>query len=725
MLKTKPQFIRPGDETLYPSRNKDGTIDTLLNPSTDSALTIDSDSKTNFVYNRYHHLPYEAQRQKLPVFQYRNHVLYLLEKYQTLILIGETGCGKSTQVPQYLHEIGHKVCVTQPRVTAAVMLACRVAEERGEILGDQVGYAAGMTAMRTPESGIVFMTEGVLLREMFASPLLMQYSCIVLDEVHERTQMTDVLMGLLKKIAKKRKNLKIVVSSATMDAEFLKDFFNLTDKRETAGVSTSVIMSMQGRTYPIELFYSQEPVPDYVKATVDTVVKIHENEPFGDILAFLTSQEEIQSALETLQMYAEQNNDKNMHRKYFPSGFQASNMLVVAMYGSLPHYRQIKVHQSCDKNVRKVVVSTNISETSITVPGVVYVIDCGFHKLPYFDPAVGVESLSVTAISKNNAIQRAGRAGRTSRGKCYRLYTEEEYDKLPPSVPPEMCRSDLSSMILQLKALGINNVLRFTFPTPPPAKCLLSALETLYALKGVDRVGNLTQDFGTNMAELPLKPMCAKMLCNSGEFGCIDEALSIAALLQVDGVFSKFNGGRENIAAKMSRRNNFEVAEGDIIMYLNIYDSYMKIKKSLTDERRAMKTCKEWCQKMYINYKVMEKACEIRNGLEKLVKGKFGMENQVYEGADLGTAKCERIMKCVLSGFFPQAAYLSVDSSYRGIRGAKLHISPDSCLFATQQPKWVMFASVQSTDDKTYMREMMTIQKEWLLEIAPHYYKET
>lgn len=728
MLKSNsnPRFVKPGDESLYPSRNKDGTVDTLVNPNIDAALTVDSDSRTNFVYNRYHHLPLETQRQKLPVFQYRNHILYMLEKYQTLILIGETGCGKSTQVPQYLYEIGHKVCVTQPRVTAAVMLACRVAEERLVLLGEEVGYAAGMTAMRTPDSGIVFMTEGVLLREMFASPLLMQYSCIVLDEVHERTQMTDVLMGLLKKIAKKRKNLKIVISSATMDAEFLKDFFNITEKKEKVNTSsTSAIMSMQGRTHPIEVFYSQEPVPDYVKATVDTIIKIHENEPFGDILAFLTSQEEIIAAIEPLQIYAEQNNDKNIHRKYFPSGIQASNMLVVPMYGSLPHYRQIKVYQSSDRNVRKVVVSTNVSETSVTVPGIVYVIDCGFHKLPYFDPAVGVESLAVTPISKNNAIQRAGRAGRTSRGKCYRLYTEEQYDKLPPSVPPEMCRSDLSSMLIQLKALGIHNVLRFTFPTPPPAKCLLAGLETLYALKAIDRAGNLTDQVGVIMAELPLKPMCAKMLSNSAEFGCIDEILSIAALLQVDSVFTKSVSAKDNVAAKISRRNNFEVAEGDIIMYLNIYDSYSKVKSSQIDEKKARKMCKDWCQKMFINYKVMEKACEIRNSLEKLVKTKFGMVNKNYEGPDLGSAKCERIMKCVLSGYFPQAAYLSTDSSYRGIRGATLHISPDSCLFATQQPKWVIFGSVQSTGDKTYMREMMIIQKEWLLEIAPHYYKES
>ncbi|KAJ2943220.1 hypothetical protein O0L34_g18931 [Tuta absoluta] len=720
----RPKFVKPGEDTLYPTRNKDGGVETLINPNAEAALSTDTDSKTNFVYNRYHHLPLDTQRQKLPIFQYRNHILYLLEKYQTLVLIGETGCGKSTQVPQYLCEVGHRVCVTQPRVAAAASLAQRVAEERGTTLGEAVGYAAAMTSQRTPETPLVFMTEGVLLREMFASPLLMQYSCIMLDEVHERSQMTDVLMGLLKKIAKKRKNLKIIVSSATMDAEFLRDFFNLTDRKERDRKSTSVIMSTQGRTHPIDVYYSAEPVPDYVKATVDTVIKIHEHEPFGDILAFLTSQEEILSALETLQTYAEQNNEANKYRNKFPSGVQAADISVLPMYGSLPFYRQIKVFQMGEKNVRKVVLATNIAETSITIPGIVYVIDCGFHKMPFFDPSVGLESLCVTPVSRNNATQRAGRAGRTSRGKCYRLYTEAEYDKLPLSVPPEISRSDLSAVLLQLKALGINNLLRFTFPTPPPAKSLLAGLETLYALKALDKTGNLT-DTGSKMAELPVKPMCAAMLCNSGEFGCIDEAVSIAAMLQVDNVFVKSGSGKENIAARICRRNNFEVAEGDIIMYLNIMDSYQKVRNAETDAKRASRASKAWCQKMYLNPRVMEKAIEIRHSLEKLLKNKFQLENKSFDGPDLGTGKLERVMKCILSGWFAQAASLSIDSSYRGIRGATLHVSPDSTLYHTQLPKWVLFASVQSSGEKILMRELMTIHKEWLLEIAPHYYKET
>ncbi|CAH2061670.1 unnamed protein product, partial [Iphiclides podalirius] len=622
--------------------------------------------------------------------------------------------------PQYLNEVGHRVCVTQPRVAAAVSLGVRVAQERGEEPGRTVGYAASMTSSRGEDTSIVFMTEGVLLREMFASPLLMQYSCIVLDEVHERTLLTDVLMGLLKKVAKKRRNLKLVVSSATMDAEFLRDFFDLADKKGPDRGRTSAIMSVQGRMHPIDVFYVEEPVPDYVKATVETVIKIHENEPFGDILAFLTSQEEILSALEPLREYAEKNNTDNKTRRQFPSGVGSADMVVLPMYGSLPHYQQIKVFQTAGRNERKVVLATNIAETSITIPGVVYVIDCGFHKLPHFDPSVGVESVCVTSISKNNAAQRAGRAGRTSRGKCFRLYTESEYDKLAASVPPEMCRSDLSGMLLQLKALGIHNLLRFTFPTAPPAKCLLAGLESLYALGALASDGNLTPK-GAKLAEMPLKPTVAAMLYNSAEYGCIEEMLSIAAMMHVDGVFRKPSGGREGQRSRIARRNNFEVAEGDIIMYLNVYDAYSKTKSR---DKKSSKACKDWCQRLYINHRVMEKACEIRRSLEKLIKGNFEMTDKVFDEPDLGTGKCRRVMRCVSSGLFGQAARRTGAGEYSHLRGASLGVAPDSCLHDAPQPPWVVFAAVQSSGDKTYMRELMAVEKEWLLEVAPHYYRE-
>ncbi|CAG9573052.1 unnamed protein product [Danaus chrysippus] len=613
-----------------------------------------------------------------------------------------------------MYEVGHNVCVTQPRVTAAVSLACRVTEERGSTLGEIVGYAAGMISIRAPNTPIVFMTEGVLLREMFASPLLMQYSCIVLDEVHERSQMTDVLMGLLKKIARKRKNLKLIISSATMDADFLKDYFNLNKDKTN---STSVVMSMQGRTHPIDIFFVQEPVPDYVKATVDSVIKIHENEPFGDILAFLTSQEEILTALESLQSYAQTNNQTN--KSHFPSGISRSTMIVLPMYGSLPYYKQIKVFQ-IDRNVRKVVLATNIAETSVTIPGIVYVIDSGFHKLPQYDISLGVEVLCVCVVSKHNATQRAGRAGRTSAGKCYRLYTEAEFDKLPESVPPEMCRSDLTSVLLRLKALGIDNLLKFTFPTPPPAKSLLSSIEILYALQAIDKEGVLTP-MGVIMSELPLNPMCGRMICASAEYGCVDEILSIVCMLQVDGIFIK-TGGRNAATARINKRNNFEVAEGDIIMYLNILDAYRKI-KSKYDEKKMKRASRDWCQKMYLNYRVLEKALDIRKSLEVLVKDKFQLKNKPIDGADVGSVKCINIMKAVLSGLFLNASSLSVDC-YRGVKGAKLYMSSDSCLY-TQQPKWVVFASVESGPNGIYMRDLMTVQREWLTEVATHYYTDT
>uniref|UniRef100_A0A2H1WU18 SFRICE_033835 n=1 Tax=Spodoptera frugiperda TaxID=7108 RepID=A0A2H1WU18_SPOFR len=280
---------------------------------------------------------------------------------------------------------------------------------------------------------------------------------------------------------------------------------------------------------------------------------------------------------------------------------------------------------------------------------------------------------------------------------------------------------------------------RFTFPTPPPARSVLCALESLYALQTVDRGGRMTS-LGEMVAELPLKPMCAAMLCRSGEWGCVDEALSIAAMLQVDNVFLKPSGGKQSIEAKLSRRNNFEVAEGDIIMYLNIMEAYLKLKTSADDKKNA-RACKQWCDKYYINYKVMEK---IRNNNLWITQSVVPCGNQTcYTLRDsrlsshrtnraacsdcllLIICKTERILKCIVSGYFPQAAYLSPDASYRGVRGATLAMSPDSCLFRVQQPKWVIFASVSSSSGVSYMRDVSAVQQAWLLDLAPHYYRQT
>ncbi|KAK2586108.1 hypothetical protein KPH14_008387 [Odynerus spinipes] len=346
-MSIKPLFSRPGGSTWQEDKPD-----------------IDVHSSTQFVYNAHHSLALDMQRKRLPIYRNRDHIIYLLEKYQTLVLVGETGCGKSTQLPQYLLEAGwcedgKIIGVTEPRRVAATSLANRVADERNCILGTEVGYCIRFDDCTNESTKIKYMTEGILLRELMSDPLLTTYAIIVLDEVHERTLLTDIIMGLLKKIVRKRKSLKIVVSSATVDAEQLRDFFNTNTTKDSAK-DTAVIMSIEGRLYPVDIFYVKEPVPNYVTSVVDTALKIHETEEPGDILAFLTGLDEVDQAVSLL----------SEHAKLIKEG--KLKLQPLAMYGSLPNNEQLKVFWRAAKDTRKVIVATNIAETSITIPNVVY-----------------------------------------------------------------------------------------------------------------------------------------------------------------------------------------------------------------------------------------------------------------------------------------------------------------------------------------------------------------
>ncbi|XP_030068758.1 putative ATP-dependent RNA helicase DHX35 [Microcaecilia unicolor] len=655
-------------------------------------------SGTSVIYNPHAAFSIEQQRQKLPVFKLRNHILYLVENYQTVVIIGETGCGKSTQIPQYLSEAGwtsegRVVGVTQPRRVAAVSVAGRVAEERGAVLGHEVGYCIRFDDCTDSQATrIKFMTDGMLVRGMMADPLLKKYSVLMLDEAHERTLYTDIVIGLLKKVQKKRGDLRVIVASATLDAEKFKDFFN---QNETSDPSkdTSAILTIEGRTFPVDIFYTQSPVPDYVKCTVETVMKIHQTEKDGDVLAFLTGQEEVETVVSMLIEQA-----RIMSR----SGMK-KHLRVLPMYAGLPSSEQMKVFERVSPNVRKVIVATNIAETSITINGVVFVTDCGFVKLRAYNSKTAIESLVLVPVSQASANQRAGRGGRNRSGKCYRLYTEEDFNKLPQSTVPEMQRSNLAPVILQLKALGIDNVLRFHFLSPPPAESLVQALELLYALGGLDRHCRLTEPLGVRMAEFPLNPMFAKMLLESGNFGCSAEILSIAAMMQIQNIFV-IPANQKALAVREHRK--FAVEEGDHLTMLNVYEAFLKHNKS-----------SQWCQEHFLNYKGLVRATVVREQLKKLLS-KFKVPKKSSEGDP------DPILRCIVSGFFANAAKLHSTGVYRTVRdGHELRIHPTSVLYAEKPPQWIVFNEVIQTA-KFYMRDVTAIESSWLLELAPHFYQQ-
>ncbi|KAF4518411.1 hypothetical protein B566_EDAN002064 [Ephemera danica] len=464
-----------------------------------------SSAKTVLKYNEL-----LRKRTTLPVWEYKDMFMQLLRDNQTIVLVGETGSGKTTQIPQWCVEFSRtlgkrSVACTQPRRVAAMSVAQRVSEEMDVCLGQEVGYSIRFEDCSSAKTVLKYMTDGMLLREGMSDPMLENYQVILLDEAHERTLATDILMGVLKEVAKQRSDMKLVIMSATLDAGKFQGYFD-----------HAPLMNVPGRTHPVEIFYTPEPERDYLEAAIRTVIQIHMcEEILGDILLFLTGQEEIEEAC------------KRIKREIDNLGPEVGELKCIPLYSTLPPNLQQRIFEPAPPNKpngaigRKVVVSTNIAETSLTIDGVVFV----------YNPRIRVESLLVSPISKASAQQRAGRAGRTRPGKCFRLYTEKAYkQEMQDNTYPEILRSNLGSVVLQLKKLGIDDLVHFDFMDPPAPETLMRALELLNYLAALDDDGNLTE-LGAIMAEFPLDPQLAKMLIASCQYNCSNEILSITAML--------------------------------------------------------------------------------------------------------------------------------------------------------------------------------------------------
>uniref|UniRef100_A0A8R1TXJ8 RNA helicase n=1 Tax=Onchocerca volvulus TaxID=6282 RepID=A0A8R1TXJ8_ONCVO len=646
--KNRPVFLKPSDDDTSDNRNGPLILEDRI-----------TEEKSNVViHNPFLSLSIQQQRSRLPIFKYRNHIIYLLEKYRVLIIVGETGCGKSTQVPQYLMEAGwasdgRKIGVTQPRRIAAVTLANRVAEEKSCRLGTDVGYVVRFDDMTDSATKIKYMTDGILLREFMSDPLLTQYSILMIDEAHERSINTDVTLGLLRKIIMIRKDLRIIVSSATLDAILFRDFFELNDTDDKNKNITSII-SVEGHIHPVTVYFTRNPVPDYIQKTVETVLDIHKNEQPGDVLVFLTGQDELKA------------------------------------FDSTPH------------GTRKVVVATNIAETSLTIPGIAYVIDCGFVKLRVMNPENHFESLMKLPISQASAQQRTGRAGRIRPGKCYRLYPQKEYDKLLVNTIPEMQRLNLTAVILLLKALGIHNVLRFNYLSRPPSSAMVEGLQSLYYLGALSKDGLLTNPLGIQMTEFPLPPQHSKTLLCSGELGCSEEIATIIAMLQIQDVFMKPSRCRHQ--AELMKRN-FSVEEGDHFTLLNVFANFIQNSKS-----------KQWCVKHFLNYRGLCRAEAIRNQLLNLLKRHNIPIKSCKENGEL-----KSILRCLVKGFFSQAAYYHYSGDYVTVRN-EYHFKVykgSAIMYKKEFPKWVIFTEVLQDS----IRDISVIEPEWLYQLVPEYYE--
>ena len=558
----------------------------------------------------------------------------------------------------------------QPRRVAATTVATRVADEMGCKLGEEVGYSIRFEDLTSAKTRIKFLTDGLLLREALADPLLSRYSVIMIDEAHERSLSTDILLGILKKIRKRRTDLRIVVSSATLQAEDFLQFFSgeeITQNGKGPENNLGRIISLEGRMYPVDTLFLEEPAEDYVERAVKTVFDIHTSEPGGDILLFLTGREEIDTAL---QMIADR--AAALHPR-------AQSILSLPLYAGLTSEQQLYVFEPAPENTRKVIVSTNIAEASVTIDGIVYVIDCGFVKLRAFNPKTGIETLTATPVSKASATQRAGRAGRTKPGKCYRLYTQSAYESLPEATVPEIQRSNLAPIILQLKALGVDYVLRFDFLTPPPAELIIRALELLYSLGAVDDYAKLTRPLGVRMAELSVEPMMAKVLLSASAMECLSEILSIAAMTSLQGAVWFHHDGEKK--ATDTARRKFAAEEGDHLTLLNVYQTFV------TKGRKDSK----WCRDNFLNFKSMTRAVSIRAQLKRYLE-RFGINVDETLAANRRpedwSNKGEQIRKCLTTGYFAHAARMQPDGTFKTVNGGvTLHAHPSSLMFVGRPGK--------------------------------------
>ncbi|KAJ6607255.1 P-loop containing nucleoside triphosphate hydrolase protein [Mycena sp. CBHHK59/15] len=619
-------------------------------------------------------------RKKLPMYAQMDEFYQMFSNHQIIILVGETGSGKTTQIPQFVAylDLPHTKGKL-PRRMATMSVARRVADEMDVKLGAHVGYSIRFEDMTTTGTTFLkYLTDGILLREAIGDPKLNQYSTIILDDVHERTLATDIIMGLLKQLVKEQADLKIMIMSDTADHLKLQRYFS----PKSAG--TPPIFRVSGRIFPIEVCYTREPEPDYVEGAIRTVLMIHCAEDPGE--------EEIEAVCQRLKCEAADliSQDPDAVRP----------LTCIPLYSSLPHERQQQIYNPPPPpqrlggpTGRKVIVATNIAEASLTIDGIVYVVDPGFSKQRVYNPRIRVDSQLVSPISKASAQQRAGRAGRTQPGKCFRLYTEKDFMfELEEQTHPEILRSNLSSTVLTLVNLGVKDLVRFNYLDAPAPETLMRALELLNYLAALDDEGNLTT-LGRLMVEFPLEPQLAKMLIISPEFKCSNEILTITAMLSVPPVWRRPNNQRREADAAKAL---LTVPGSDHLTLLNSH---------------------------YLSHRALSEADKARKQLERIME-RFDMELiSVSDQRRLYT----NVRQVLVCGFFMQVAHKEgVRGNYLTVKDNQAVVLHPSCGLnrLVTKPKWVIFNEFVLTT-KPYIRTVTEVQPQWLVYYAPTYFDPT
>lgn len=658
----------------------------------------------------------KAQILNLPIYKNKEELINLLKspELNVIIIMGETGSGKTTQVPKIIYENfplnnNRMICITQPRRIAAISISERVAEELDSKIGDIVGYSVRFKEKMSKKTKIKFVTDGMLVRECILDKNLEKYNYIILDEIHERSIHTDILMMICKDLFmnKRKHDLKLIIMSATLDPKKYMEYFY-----------TKALIKVQGRKFPIKVYNISEEkeennnlsknnlikdkesdyydlISKYIDRCLNCILQIvlseKEEDKTGDILVFLPGQEDIEDLQELLKSKKEEINNELPNNNI--------EFKVLPLYGSLPSNQQLKIFRPLKnkkgKTIRKIILATNIAETSLTIKNIKYIIDSGFFKMRKFYPKLNIDTLKVTQISKNSALQRTGRAGRESAGICYRLYTQEEYKNFNEQTEPEILRINLRNISLQLFSIGYSNFNEINFIDKPPMDNFSNAFDDLISYGALDKENKIITSLGKKMAILPMDPIYSLILINSLDnkyHDVFDDIVSIISVLQSDNIYYNPNNLREKIE---KIREKYLDPISDHLSLKNIFNEY---KKSNNKEK--------FCKENFLNDKALAKSMEIykqiKSYLEKIFMDEFNkkeINNQIQEkieeidkyldkikNKENNEDKNELIIDCLLRGYFNNIAKYSNDNFFETLKGNQLcKIHPTSVL--VRKPK--------------------------------------
>ncbi|NCB02100.1 MAG: ATP-dependent RNA helicase [Spirochaetia bacterium] len=615
--------------------------------------------------------------QHLPVYKSRGEILDSLKTHQVVIVESPTGSGKTTQIPLILHESGYTaekmVGITQPR-RIATLSVCDFIKRQIDDTDSFVGYKMRFSDTTTPTTRLKIMTDGILLMELKADPLLNQYSVILVDEAHERSLNIDFVLGLLLNIVKVRKDFKVIVSSATINTSIFSKFFN-----------DAPIISINARIHPVDIHYSPLYNPrdryEIFGAIEDIVVKSVQNSP-GDILIFLPGEADIKMCMNQLS-----------------TSSVKKDLVIYPLYGRLSKEEQERVFIKTPKGKTKIVISTNIAETSITIDGIKTVIDSGIAKMNYYNQKDFTSSLITLPISRSSCEQRSGRAGRTSPGECYRIYSEKDYLMRPEFGLEEILRTDLSEVVLRMSELGIFEYEKFPFITKPKKSAITSAEETLQFIGAIDQHRRLTK-VGEYMVRFPLSPRHSRVIVEAMlHFGDVIEEI-IIAIAFISSKTPFFLPSGEEDAAR-SAHQSFQNEDGDFISYLTIYYQIQKIK--------GVKEKEAFCKAHYLDFPSMMEIFHVAEQIGQIVSS---FEIPIAKG---GSKK--NYLICLASGLLQFVCKKDSRNMYHSVTAQKIYIHPGSSWFK-QLPEYLLAGEIVMTS-KMYARGVSPLKKEWLDEISP------